>query len=144
MGFLHQAGEPAKAATGAQPADTASQSALLNSVIRMIGGSAGLTPLLQKLNKGGLEEQVSSWIGSDQKNKPVSADQIRHALGEDTIEDVVQQTGLTPENAASGLARLLPEVIHQLTSYGLVPQGPMLQQGLDLLKDRLSGSAEQR
>lgn len=138
MGLINQLGEQAKAALGAQQQqDSASQSALLNSVVRMIGGAAGMTPLLQKLNNGGLENQVSSWIASDQTNKPVSAEQIRQALGEETIQDVVQQTGMTPENAAAGLARLLPDVIHQLTSYGMVPQGPMLQQGLDLLKGKL-------
>jgi len=120
---------------GAQKQDTAPQQQLLGSVMGLIGGTGGLPALLQKLQDNGLQDQVTSWIGTGE-NQPVSGDQIESALGEDTVQEVAQQAGIAPEHAASGLAQLLPQIVDKLTPNGEIPQGDMMQKGMELLKGK--------
>jgi len=66
------AGQPAT--TGAQPTSDQGAGGLLG----------GLGGLLNKLQKGGLGEAASSWIGSGQ-NQTVSPGQLGSALGPNTV-----------------------------------------------------------
>ncbi|MFI4940410.1 MAG: YidB family protein [Burkholderiales bacterium] len=138
MGLLDQLAGQVMGKLGAQQQDSVPQSELLNSVMGMIGSSGGLAGVLQKLKDSGLESQVASWIGTGE-NQPVSGDQIKDALGEETVQQIAQQSGIAPEHAAAGLAQLLPQIIDQLTPNGQVPHGDLLQQGLGLLKGKLFG-----
>ena len=123
---------------GAQKQDPVPQGDLMGGVMGMIESAGGLPALLQKLKDSGLEDQVASWIGAGE-NKAVSGDQIKEALGEENLQQVAQQAGLEPEHASTGLAQLLPQLIDKLTPNGQVPQGELLQQGLNLLKSKFFG-----
>jgi uncharacterized protein YidB (DUF937 family) len=138
MGLLDQLSGQLMGKLGAQQQDSVPQSALLSSVMGLIGGSGALSSTLQKLKDSGLEEQVTSWIGSGE-NQPVSGDQIKDALGEETVQQIAQQSGIAPEHAATGLAQLLPQIINELTPNGQVPHEDLLQEGLSLLKGKLFG-----
>ena len=123
---------------GAQKQDPVPQGDLMGGVMGLIEGAGGLPALLQKLKDSGLEDHVASWIGSGE-NKPVSGDQVKDALGEENIQQIAQQAGIAPEHASTGLAQLLPQIIDKLTPNGQVPQGELLQQGLNLLKSKFFG-----
>jgi uncharacterized protein YidB (DUF937 family) len=138
MGLFDQLAGQVMGSLGAQKQDPVAQGNLMGSITSLIEEAGGLPALLQKLKDSGLADQVSSWIGNGE-NQPVSGDQIKDALGEDTIEQVAQQAGITPEHATTGLAQLLPQIIDQLTPGGELPQGELLQQGLNLLKGKLFG-----
>ena len=60
---------------------------LANTDLRSLGG------LLEQLQKSGLGPQVSSWLGNG-ANLPISVDQLRQALGDDTIRQISQTLGL--------------------------------------------------
>jgi uncharacterized protein YidB (DUF937 family) len=83
-----------------------------------VGG--GLGGLLQQLQGAGLGDQVKSWVGNG-PNMPVSAEQIMAALGQGQVQQVAQQLGVQPQQAAGGLAAMLPELINHLTPNGAVP-----------------------
>jgi uncharacterized protein YidB (DUF937 family) len=138
MGLFDQLAGQVMGSLGAQKQDPVAQGNLMGSITSLIEEAGGLPALLQKLKDSGLADQVSSWIGNGE-NQPVSGDQIKDALGEETIEQVAQQAGITPEHATTGLAQLLPQIIDQLTPGGELPQGELLQQGLNLLKGKLFG-----
>jgi len=138
MGLLEQLAGQVMGKLGAQQQDSVPQGELLSSVIGLIGNSGELSGLLQKLKDSGLEDQVASWIGTGE-NQPVSGDQIKDALGEETVEQVAQQSGIAPEHAATGLAQLLPQIINQLTPNGQVPHEDLLREGLSLLRGKLFG-----
>lgn len=138
MGLLNQIAGQIMGKLSGQQQDSVPQNELLNSVMGMIESSGGLSGVLEKLKAGGLENQVASWVGTGE-NKPVSGDEIKDALGEETVQQIAQQSGVAPEHVASGLAQLLPQIIDQLTPGGEVPQGDLLQQGLSLLKSKLFG-----
>ena len=77
----------------------------------------GLGGILQKLREGGLEETVSSWIGKG-SNLPISAEQVRQALGSDTVQNLAAKVGIPPEQIASLLAQILPHTVDRMTPEG--------------------------
>ena len=84
-------------------------------------GSESLQGLVGKLSEGGLGDAVSSWISTDQ-NKQVSGEQVRDALGPDTVKKVAKEAGASDDDAASGLASLLPQLVDKVTPDGILPK----------------------
>jgi uncharacterized protein YidB (DUF937 family) len=96
----------------------------------------GVVGLVRAFHDKGLGEIVSSWISTGQ-NLPISAEQIQQLLGSGQIKQIAQRMGISPEEASSALAALLPHVIDKLTPNGTLPEGALLEQGLSLLKSQL-------
>ena len=112
-------------ALGGQGGGGGGNAALLQAVVAMLGNDSaqgGLGGLVSKFQQGGLGDVVASWISSGQ-NLPVSADQLRSALGDDTIGQLARQTGGSQGDILGQLTQLLPEVVDKLTPQGQVPQG---------------------
>ena len=91
------------------------------------GGSNPLGGLLEMLTKSGLAQQKDSWVGTGQ-NQSVTGEQIQQALPDETLQKVAEQAGVTPEQAASDLARTLPQAVDKLTPEGQVPQAASLEE----------------
>ena len=84
-------------------------------------GGDSLGGLLETLARSGLTAQKDSWIGTG-ANQPVTGDQLQHALPDDTLQQVAEEAGTTPEQAADQLARVLPDAVDRLTPEGEVPK----------------------
>ena len=97
---------------------------LLDSVLGMVTGGqgGGLGDLIGKFQQAGMGDVVGSWIGSGQ-NVPISGDQLHNVLGSDTISSIAQQLGLSHDDAAGQLAKMLPQVLDKLTPSGQAPAG---------------------
>jgi uncharacterized protein YidB (DUF937 family) len=76
-----------------------------------------LQGLVAQLQQGGLGPQVQSWLGNGQ-NMPVSADQLRAALGNDQVKQLAQHFGVDPQVALNMLAQHLPGVVDQASPNG--------------------------
>ncbi|MFI5886415.1 YidB family protein [Streptomyces sp. NPDC051554] len=108
---------------------------ILGALLSALGGSQGgsstgsnpLGGLLDMLTKSGLAEQKDSWVGTGQ-NQSVTGAQIQQALPDETLQKVAEQAGVTPEQAASDLARTLPQAVDKLTPEGQVPQAASLEE----------------
>jgi uncharacterized protein YidB (DUF937 family) len=96
-------------------------------------GNGGLGGLLEQLQKGGLGAQSRSWVEPGQ-NESISATQMREALGDDAVNEIAARAGVSGEEAADGLAGLLPRLVDRLTPEGRVPDD-------DQLKGMLGGLA---
>lgn len=83
------------------------------------GGSLG--GLLDSLARSGLTTQKDSWVATG-TNQPVTGDQIQQALPDDTLQEVAEQAGVSPRQAADRIARELPQVVDRLTPEGAVPR----------------------
>lgn len=94
---------------------------LLPAVLGMVGGAGGLSGLLAKLQQGGLGDQVKSWVSPDAANQKVSEQQVTDALGQDKINRIAEQAQVSPQEAAGGLAQVLPKAVDGLTPQGEVP-----------------------
>ena len=109
------------------------QNELLSTVMNLVGEqSGGLNGLINQFTSKGLGDVVSSWVGTG-KNLPVSAEQIQHVLGSDTVKNIASKLGVDSNSVTSQLSNLLPQVIDKLTPDGKVPDGDILSQGMNLL-----------
>ncbi|MFG2299042.1 YidB family protein [Streptomyces sp. NPDC048603] len=88
-----------------------------------VGGNP-LNGLLEMLTKSGLVDQAQSWVSSG-ANQPVSGAQLKEALPDETLRQVAQEAGVTPDEAADELAQVLPQAVDRLTPDGHVPSGSL-------------------
>jgi uncharacterized protein YidB (DUF937 family) len=76
-----------------------------------------LQGLLTKLQQGGLNEQVQSWLGNG-TNLPVNADQLKAALGSDQVKQLAAHFGIPVDSALKLLAEHLPTIVDQASPNG--------------------------
>ncbi len=90
---------------------------LLDSYIEKQGG---LQNVVSQFEKTGFGDTVKSWISMG-KNLPITADQIRQALGSDMVKQLAAKTGLPADKIAEMLAQHLPQAIDKVTPDGKLP-----------------------
>jgi uncharacterized protein YidB (DUF937 family) len=88
---------------------------LANTDLGSLGG------LLDQLQKSGLGPQVSSWLGNG-ANLPISVDQLRQALGDDTIRQIASSFGIPIDQLLNQLSQHLPATIDKLSPNGTLEQ----------------------
>lgn len=103
----------------------------LSSILGGLGGAGALGGLIGALQQKGLGQEANSWVGTG-ANQPVAPRQLAEALGEDTVQDLQQQTGLPREQLLADLADELPEAVNQATPEGRLPDDQEL--------DRIAGA----
>jgi uncharacterized protein YidB (DUF937 family) len=82
-----------------------------------VGGLAGI---VAKLQQAGLDRQVQSWLGSG-SNMPLSADQLRSALGNEQVQQIARQFGLPVDRAIELLAEQVPTAVDDASPDGHLP-----------------------
>src|SRR5271165_3943089 len=80
----------------------------------------GLGDLVGKLTAGGAGSQVNSWVGPG-ANEPIQPGQLGSALGQNTLNDLSQRTGMSQQELLNQLATVLPQLINNLTPKGRMP-----------------------
>lgn len=80
----------------------------------------GLQGIVSKLEAAGLGDQVKSWLGNGE-NLPISADQLRAALGNEQVQQVARQLGLPVDAALNMLAKHVPDAIDKASPDGALP-----------------------
>jgi uncharacterized protein YidB (DUF937 family) len=104
------------------------------------GPSGGLTGILGALQSNGLGDTVSSWLGKGD-NKAISPEQVKSALGSDTIAKFAKQAGINADTAGAAIAGLLPGMVDKLSPDGKLPDSANLDSMLGNLMGSLSGKA---
>ncbi len=108
------------------PQILAAAASLLSQNPGTVGGTGGLAGLIGAFQQKGLGDMISGWISTG-PNPPVSGSQLTDVLGADVIGQFAAKAGLSPADAGSSLAAVLPSLIDQLTPTGQVPQGNALE-----------------
>src|SRR5580692_9797106 len=91
--------------------------AVLNKYIEQQGG---LQNIASQFEKNGFGDTLKSWISQGQ-NLPITADQIRQALGSDKVKDLAAKMGLPADKIADLLAQHLPQAVDKATPDGKLP-----------------------
>jgi uncharacterized protein YidB (DUF937 family) len=76
-----------------------------------------LSGLVAKLQQGGLDTQVKSWLGNG-ANMPVTADQLRTVLGDAQVQEFARHLGLPVDATLKLLSQHLPNVVDQASPNG--------------------------
>lgn len=94
----------------------------------LLGGGAssggalrgGLDDLLRQFEQNGHGDATKSWVGNG-SNQTVSPDDIRNTLGDDTVNSLAEQAGVSQVDLLNGLSHQLPEFVNRLTPDGRIP-----------------------
>ena len=92
----------------------AALASVVNGFIRKHGGVKGV---VNQFEKQGLGPTIQSWVGKGD-NHPISGAQIHRALGFVTLQQLGGQLGISPDEMAARLSKVLPKAIENATAEG--------------------------
>lgn len=75
--------------------------------------------LLRRLQEGGLEAEVNSWLGAE-KNLPVTPSQLHAAIGDRAMTQLANAIGLSVSQLLVYMADLLPSTVERMSSAGML------------------------
>lgn len=86
-----------------------------------VGGflGGGIQELIERFKQSGRGEIADSWVRSG-PNQPIAAPDLEHAIGRDTMDSLVTQTGLSREEILARLSKQLPDAVDRYTPDGRV------------------------
>ena len=123
------AGAPGGAADNGAPGNTGLQGGLggmLGGLGAMLGGQSngaalqnGLGGLLDRFQQNGHADEAQEWVKTGASTANVQ--HLEAALGDDVIDHLQQQTGLSRDELLQRLSTNLPKTIDQLTPDGRLP-----------------------
>jgi uncharacterized protein YidB (DUF937 family) len=80
----------------------------------------GLQGLIQQFESQGAGSLIQSWIGGG-ANQAVSADTVQNVLSSGALGELAGKLGVSPEQASTVLAQVLPHIVDHGTPNGEVP-----------------------
>ncbi len=101
---------------------------MLAALAPMLGAAlagGGLQKLLSGFQANGMDDKVQSWVGPGD-NAPLSAAEVESVVSADQIAEIAQRLGVSPEEAASVLADVIPDVVNGVTPDGQLPDQSQL------------------
>jgi len=102
--------------------------------------NGGLQKILGRLQAGGRADEANSWVSTGE-NKAVDGAAVREAIGDDEITSIATQLGVSEDEAAEAVARVLPDVVDQVTPQGQLPPDDELEEKFGRLHELgVSGS----
>lgn len=81
-----------------------------------------LNGLVTQLQQSGLGPQVQSWLGNG-ANMPITADQLKAALGNEQVQEFARHLGLPVDAALKLMSEHLPNVVDQASKNGELQTG---------------------
>jgi uncharacterized protein YidB (DUF937 family) len=127
LGGLLGGGASGSPGTSAKGMNVSAVAAALGPLLAKLLKSGGLSKMVQGAQTSGLSAQADSWVGTGE-NAPVSAQEVRGVVGDDTVTELARQAGISDEEAADVLARVVPQVVNGLTPDGKLPADDDLDQ----------------
>lgn len=93
---------------------------VVNKVGPLLEQVGGIDGLVQKFEQAGLGNVAKSWVETG-SNQSVSPEQVKQALGPQQVEQVANEAGVSTDEAAAGLSKVLPDAVDNVTPSGQVP-----------------------
>lgn len=84
--------------------------------------STALGDLVDRFKAAGQGDAADSWV-SDKANMPLGVDALEAALGQETLAELAQKTGLSQAEVLLRLNVALPDVVNRFTPNGRLPAG---------------------
>jgi uncharacterized protein YidB (DUF937 family) len=84
------------------------------------GLSGGINELVDRFRTAGIGQKAESWVSSE-RNVPLEAGDIEKVIDTETLDELVQKTGLSRAELLQRLGTALPETVDQFTPQGRIP-----------------------
>lgn len=88
--------------------------------------SGGLNDLVNRFKTSGYGQAADSWVAPG-ANTAMSTNDLEKAIGEDTLAELEQKTGLGRAELVRRLGAALPDVVNRFTPDGRIPSGSEAQ-----------------
>jgi len=85
------------------------EQAAIPGLVEKILGPERVQAILAKLNDAGLQAQVQSWLDKNKDSLPITADQVRKALGDEHVQQIAKSLGIPMDKVLELLAKYLPQ-----------------------------------
>lgn len=111
----------------------------IDAIMKWIDQSGGVSALINKFKQGGLTHIIESWLGKGE-NMPISADQIKQILGNESLQKLANTLGQDESQTSSLLASYLPKIISRIGSDGQATSSEtsnFISKSIDFLKEKL-------
>jgi uncharacterized protein YidB (DUF937 family) len=82
--------------------------------------SGGLASVIKELQNNGHGHVAQSWVDRGE-NQEIEPDDLAKALGSDSIDAMIQHTGMPRDELLEGLSQQLPQLVDHLTPDGRLP-----------------------
>jgi uncharacterized protein YidB (DUF937 family) len=82
--------------------------------------SGGLGDLVDRFNGAGHGQKAQSWVGTG-NNEPIEARDLEQTLGDDTLMELQEKTGLSRQDLLERLSKTLPDAVNHFTPDGRIP-----------------------
>jgi uncharacterized protein YidB (DUF937 family) len=82
--------------------------------------SGGLSELINRFRDAGHGATAKSWVGTG-PNKPLPPPHLEQAIGQDVLDTLSRQTGLSQQELLTRLSRELPSAVDKYTPQGRLP-----------------------
>lgn len=107
---------------------------MLGMALMLMQQMGGISGVLNLFRQKGLARQADSWVGTWQ-NQPISGDDVENVFGSSRISELASRAGMPEDQARTGIAQILPELMNQFTPEGRVPenQDEVLSQSMSSL-----------
>lgn len=116
---------------------------MLGMLMPMVGGllaGGGLQKIMSGLEHQGAGEQAKSWVATGE-NQPVSGQQMKEAVGADQVAQVAEKLGVSHDQAAEVLAKVIPHVVDKASPDGAMPSQEAVDSTVGALAQGGSGGA---
>jgi uncharacterized protein YidB (DUF937 family) len=96
----------------------AEMATVVNGLIERHGGVQGM---VSQLRTNGFGPTVSSWV-NEGPNAPIAPQEVHKAFGDQTMNELAAESGMSTEELARKLSQILPHAVNALHTEGSVPQ----------------------
>lgn len=83
--------------------------------------SKGLDDLLDGFKNAGQKDVADSWVAPGAPNKELTSSQVEDAIGQDTLRQLAEKTGIPYKDLLDRLAAAIPGAVDRLTPDGKLP-----------------------
>jgi uncharacterized protein YidB (DUF937 family) len=127
LGGLLGGGSGGSPGTATQAMNMGAVVAALGPILAKLLKGGGLSKMMQGAQASGLSSQADSWVGTG-GNAPVSSQEVRGIVGDDTVNELAQNAGISQDQAAQVLAQVVPQAVSAVTPDGQLPADNDLDQ----------------
>ena len=97
------------------------QSVAIQLIQVLLQSQGGIEGIIKRFQESGLEGILKSWISTDEKNQPISANQVVEVIGQENMSQAAEKVGVSELDASNLLAEYLPKMVDMLTPNGQLP-----------------------